>query len=201
MNTISLEKRKSNIAKIATKIFLAKGYKEATLQDIAIKAGMTKAGLYYYFRTKEEILWHTIEGTAYNLLNKLKDCAESSKSENLAPEDALRKYINTYGRVLNESRDVPLLLLRERHQLSNKYRKELKRLERTYFSGIKNQLSKVPNINKNYDITVISFMIISSCHWIGYWLSRKGELNLDSVIEQSIDVLFRGIFEKETSPQ
>ena len=192
----SLEERKDYIAKIATKVFLAKGYATATLQDVSEKTGMSKAGLYHYFNTKEEILYHIIITTGREFVESLRDYLRECEAEGLEPEDILRKYLIKYAYNLNKSRDIPLLILRERHQLTGKYKAEVYRLELEMFKGIKNQLKKVPQIDKKYDLNLISFKLISAAHWLGYWLRQKGKLDLESAVKQNIDIIFHGIMKK-----
>lgn len=189
----TLKQRKDRIAKVAAKVFLQKGYKTASLQDIAQKARMSKAGLFHYFKTKEEILDYLIKGMTYNFIQMLENCIKRSEKEDLNAEEALKRYIATYAYFLNKSREIPLLILRERHQLTGKYKKGIYKIEHEIFNRMKNELKKVPSIDKKYDLNVISFLIISMSHWIGYWLKQKESLNLDSVIQQNIDIIFHGI--------
>lgn len=52
----SREKRIEDITNAAMEIFLEKGYENATMDNIAKKAGMSKGGLYHYFKSKDIIL-------------------------------------------------------------------------------------------------------------------------------------------------
>ena len=194
MFTPSLQKRKNYIANIAAKEFLSKGYKTASLEDIGNKVGMSKAGLYHYFKTKEEILYYILINMTNNFLGALRNCVKECEAEGLEPEDALKKYLTKYADNLNTSGEAPLLILRERHQLTGKFKTELHELEQEIFNGIRKELKKVPQINEKYDLNVIAFLIISVSHWIGYWMKPKGKLDLESVIKQNIDIIFNGIF-------
>ena len=49
-------KTRSNILKSAMKVFLKKGYSEASLKEIAKTAGYTRGALYWHFEDKREIL-------------------------------------------------------------------------------------------------------------------------------------------------
>lgn len=56
----SAQPRRSNtrqrIQDIALELFLEQGYEKTALREIADKLGVTKAALYYHFKTKEDIL-------------------------------------------------------------------------------------------------------------------------------------------------
>lgn len=48
------------LLQVATEVFCEKGYEAASLQDIADRLGMLKGSLYYYIRTKEDLLYEVI---------------------------------------------------------------------------------------------------------------------------------------------
>ncbi|WP_371372937.1 TetR/AcrR family transcriptional regulator [Sporomusa aerivorans] len=50
------EQRMEDIIEAAVTEFLAKGYEGASMQAIAAQAGLTKGGLYYHYKSKDEIL-------------------------------------------------------------------------------------------------------------------------------------------------
>lgn len=52
----SKQKRIEDITNAAMEIFLEKGYENATMDNIAKKAGMSKGGLYHYFKSKDTVL-------------------------------------------------------------------------------------------------------------------------------------------------
>jgi AcrR family transcriptional regulator len=54
--------QRDRILEAATRCFARLGFHEATIQDICDAAGLSKGGLYTYFRSKDEILAGLIEG-------------------------------------------------------------------------------------------------------------------------------------------
>ncbi|MFJ8828211.1 TetR family transcriptional regulator [Streptomyces sp. NPDC102467] len=56
------------IERTALRLFVERGYDRTSLQDIADEAGLTKAALYYYFRTREAL--------AEGVLAELTECLE-----------------------------------------------------------------------------------------------------------------------------
>ena len=53
---------RSDIIAAAARLFRAKGIAGASVREIAAEAGLQKASLYYYFPSKEEIVYAMIEG-------------------------------------------------------------------------------------------------------------------------------------------
>lgn len=50
------ETAKTSIVQTAMEVFASKGYHQATMDDVARKLGVSKAALYQYFRSKDELL-------------------------------------------------------------------------------------------------------------------------------------------------
>lgn len=67
------EKRIQDITEAAMEIFLEKGYENTTMESIAKKAGMSKGGLYHYFKSKDMVLMFVnqkISDNIENIMNK-----------------------------------------------------------------------------------------------------------------------------------
>lgn len=52
----SKEERMEDITKAAMEVFLKKGYQNTTMEAIAKNAGLSKGGLYHYFKSKDIVL-------------------------------------------------------------------------------------------------------------------------------------------------
>ncbi len=50
------EETRKRLVRTAVELFIAKGFEQATMREIAEKAGMAVGGFYYYFKNKEEIV-------------------------------------------------------------------------------------------------------------------------------------------------
>lgn len=65
----SKEKRIQDIIDAAMEIFLKKGYENATMEEIAKNAGISKGGLYHYFKSKDMILIFVNQKISENIEN------------------------------------------------------------------------------------------------------------------------------------
>lgn len=105
-------KEKSTEEKIlaaAKKVFVSKGMAGARMQDIADEAGINKALLHYYFRSKEKLFDVVFTEAAQKLFPKINSIFESdaplfSKIENFTEE---------YITVMSENPYLPLFVLNE----------------------------------------------------------------------------------------
>jgi AcrR family transcriptional regulator len=193
----SLDERKEDLANIAASVFCEKGYQSASLQDVARKKKISKAGIYHYFKTKEDILAHILILYTDRFLQDLQQRIAVSQEKGLNDKQAFKEFIRTYAAHLNKNKELRLLVLRERHQLTGKNKRNLLKREQSIFYMLKNELTKIPNLNKKINPNVISFLFIAACHWMGYWFSAKHGLSLEEIVDQNINIIYNGIFKNK----
>lgn len=194
MLRLSLDERKRYLANTAAIVFCEKGYQSASLQDVARKAKISKAGIYHYFKTKEDILALLLIQHTDLFLRVLKERIKESQTKGLDAKQAFQELIRTYADHLNQNKEVRLLVLRERHQLTGKNKRDLYKREQAIFHLLKTELGKIPHIDKKNHPNVISFLIIAMSHWMGYWFTEGDGLGLEEIIDQNIRIIFNGIF-------
>jgi AcrR family transcriptional regulator len=192
----SQEDKKNLIAEVAATVFSKKGYATASLQDVALKASISKAGLYHYFKSTEELLSYIILRNTDIFLDILRASITESSEKKLLPKESLKNLIQVYARYLNHDKDLRLIVLRERHQLSSEYKKELFKREQEIFRLLRDELQKILDLEKDLDPNVITFLFISMSHWLGYWFREGGKLDMNEIIDQSIWAIFHGMLKR-----
>jgi AcrR family transcriptional regulator len=96
----------------AKKIFSAKGLAGARMQDIADEAGINKAMLHYYYRSKEKLF----EIVFTEALDKLMHRMSNIINANLPLPDKIREIVKNYIEGLTENPHIPLFVLNELQQ-------------------------------------------------------------------------------------
>ena len=76
----------------ALELFAEHGFEGTSLQQIADRLGVTKAAVYYHFRTKDELL-ASIVAPAFDELDALLGAAESLPGDAARPKLALRAFV------------------------------------------------------------------------------------------------------------
>lgn len=80
---------RTEILKSAERVFQKWGFNKTTMEDIAREAGKGKSTLYYYYKSKEEILDAVIDVEFQKIIQKARDSALNAKSA----KDRMIKYI------------------------------------------------------------------------------------------------------------
>jgi AcrR family transcriptional regulator len=87
------QKTRRTVLETARRLFTEQGFDATSLQLIADSMGVTKANVYYYFRTKIEILEALLEGTV-NALTAMLDEAEKIKGKQARLEFVVDGFVN-----------------------------------------------------------------------------------------------------------
>src|ERR1700688_4561222 len=66
------DRRLGEILAHATEVFCEKGYEGASMRDLSRESGMSLAGLYYYFESKERLLFLIQKHTFTTIVQQLK---------------------------------------------------------------------------------------------------------------------------------
>ncbi|MXW72875.1 MAG: TetR/AcrR family transcriptional regulator [Chromatiales bacterium] len=80
--------RRKRICDVAMKLLAAKGYDRTSLKDIADELGIRHPALYYYYRSKDEILLDAVSSTMNKLVSALREALEDLGDA--SPDDCLR---------------------------------------------------------------------------------------------------------------
>jgi TetR/AcrR family transcriptional regulator len=97
------------IFEAATDVFVRKGMDGARMQDIASQAGINKALLHYYYRSKEKLFIKVFEMIARKIFKKFEPVFDTSMSL----EDKIRFFFREHISFLQENPGLPGFLLNE----------------------------------------------------------------------------------------
>src|SRR6476646_578610 len=90
---------RSRVQKVALELFAEQGYEKTSLREIAERLGVTKAALYYHFRSKEDIVRSFIEDYRAELEQVIAWGASQPRTPGTRAE-ILRRYAGIVGEQL-----------------------------------------------------------------------------------------------------
>lgn len=109
----------------ATDVFVEKGMDGARMQDIATHAGINKALLHYYYRTKDQLFNAVFEMIARKILKKFAPVFD----ENLNLEEKIRFFYKEHIAFLQANPRLPGFLLNEVNRNPERIKKLLKNVD------------------------------------------------------------------------
>ena len=78
--------RETVVARIldaAVALFAERGYEAATMQDVAASIGMTAPALYYYYDSKQDLLFEVIESNLARIVSRIESLTAATATEEL----------------------------------------------------------------------------------------------------------------------
>ncbi|MGC5012371.1 TetR/AcrR family transcriptional regulator [Streptosporangium sp. DT93] len=106
---------RTRIQETALRFFIEQGYEATSLREIAEALGVTKAALYYHFKTKDDIVLSLAEDRA-RTIEDLVAWAETQPRT----EETRRELLRRYSRDLKHGRHRQIIRFFERNQTSLK---------------------------------------------------------------------------------
>jgi len=93
-----VQQRHEQIFQAATRVFISRGYHEATVREIAEEAGLSLGSLYSYIRTKEDILYLVFERLTAALRESIRAAMQGVTDPVEQIQAALRANLETIKR-------------------------------------------------------------------------------------------------------
>ena len=174
--------RRDEVLRVAARVFRTKGYRAATLNDIADEFGFTRAALYYYFASKQEILIAIGENAAVEMVREL--------DKALAGETPLREQIQRifegHARVVLGNMDTIAVSLAEKQALPRRIRDRLEAGEQQWvdrLAGLIQEGIDSGAISPNTPPKVTALSLLGMANWATRWYRRGIGVTPDEMAE------------------
>jgi AcrR family transcriptional regulator len=189
--------RLQKIIDVSIDLFHKKGYKSTTLDDVSKELGVTKAALYHYVSSKENLLSIIfIQGLEYIFKN-----IKKITSMDITPDKKMRLLIrNHIKEIIIKSLPLLAVFFAEEIQLSGKDYKKIQDGKKKYNQIIEDILTE--GIQQGFfikcDPQLMTFGIIGMCNWIHKWYKHeKTPYTPDQIADHFINILEAGYIKKE----
>ncbi len=120
--------RHDEIFRAASRIFISRGYHEATVREIAQEAGLSLGGLYSYIRTKEDILYLVFDKLTTSLREAMRRAIEGIDD----PVEQIRAALRADLKTTEQYQDEILLMYQETRALGGPSRRAVLSREADY---------------------------------------------------------------------
>lgn len=183
-------RRKAEILETATTLFHERGYHETSLDDIADRVGFTKPAIYYYFKSKDDILFAIVDSIVESALQRIRGIAarEASASERL--HDLIAE--NT--RVILENIEPNTVFYNSRGFLTPERESDVREREREYTRVVRDLYAEGVKAGEFLDMdpSVATSTLLGASIWSYRWFDPKGRLSRDRVARDVAKLLMDG---------
>jgi AcrR family transcriptional regulator len=184
------DRRLGQILDHATEVFCEKGYEGASMRDLSRATGMSLAGLYYYFESKERLLFLIQKHTFTTILERLKSRLEGVTE----PEARVRIFILNHLEYFVSNQQGLKVLSHEDESLQNGLSSEIAGVKREYYRiclGLMEDLRHKHRLDFTPRTAVMS--LFGMINWIYTWYNPRVDGNAEVLAEQMGDIFLNGI--------
>jgi AcrR family transcriptional regulator len=179
-------------------VVLERGFEIISLVDVARACGISKAGLYYHFRSKQELL-AAIVNYAHDILEQeIQREVVDSRSD----EEALRRVIHTHALIMTRKDDAAFAILAvdEMRSLLPADRAQIARRKRAYLNVIRERLERLAAAGKlrNVDITTATHTLAGMVLWLPKWYRQPGRLSAGQMANEITELAMHAVLPEGT---
>lgn len=183
--------RTQEIYLLAAQMFVEKGVESTSLSDIANALNITKAGLYYYFESKQELVYRIVELGLDNVKNEVLDPARKIEDA----EERLKFVVFNHARLAAEGNHAVIIVSHEMNSLSFMQREAIVKRRREYFEFVRDTLVEINSEEKlnDVDMTTATFTLFGMILWLSRWYRPNGKLTVEKVCQDVCDMALKGL--------
>jgi AcrR family transcriptional regulator len=185
--------RKSDILKKAARVFLELGYDATSMNVVAERAEVTKMGLYYHFKSKQELLLSIMSYAMDVLERETQRASEGARNS----EEHLHNLIHALATLTTEQEDgaFTILVIEETNALAGEDRKKIAGRKRAYVETIRAALEALAAEGKlrRLDTTVAAFTLVGMVLWLSKWFEKSGRVSAEEVARQVTEMALAAV--------
>jgi TetR/AcrR family transcriptional regulator, cholesterol catabolism regulator len=166
----------------AAAIIHRKGYDATSLQDIAEAVGLTKAGLYHYIQSKEQLLYETMN---YGM-DRVESVVVIPARAISDPAERMRTLAANYANLIIENGQPITIILSESTGLTAAHLRKVIRRRRAFYEFVRDTIQELQDSGhvRGLDVSVTSLSLFGVMMWLAHWYQPDGRMTRDQVVEQ-----------------
>jgi TetR/AcrR family transcriptional regulator, cholesterol catabolism regulator len=185
------DRRLAKILEHATAIFCEKGYEGASMRDLSRASGMSLAGLYYYFESKEKLLYliqKDLFATVMELLReRLKEVPDA--------EGRVRMFITNHVEFFLSKPKAMKVLSHEDDVLQGELGTELATLKRQYYHSCADLIEALKREKHlGFNSRAVTMSLFGMINWLHTWYNPKIDGSPEVLAGEIGDIFLRGIY-------
>jgi len=184
------DQRLGEILVHATDVFCDKGYEGASMRDLSRASGMSLAGLYHYFGSKERLLYLIQKHTFSTIVERLKSRLQGVTDL----EQRIRIFVLNHLEYFMANQGGLKVLSHEDEALKNGFNSEISAIKREYYRiclALMEDLKRKRKLQFNSRTAVMS--LFGMINWIYTWYNPRIDGSAQGLADQMTDIILHGV--------
>ena len=174
----------------AKQLFSSKGYRATTLTDLTSSFGVSRPSLYYYFKSKVELLSELHAQGFDAAFYKFEEVFLSD----MPTKEKFRKILELHTRNMANDTELNKILFMDIDEMPEKLIREIRLRRKQYTSRIMEiyKTGVEEGIFKDIDPKIAVYLLLGACNWLAMWYSPKKSVNPEKIADSLVEILSSG---------
>ena len=185
-------RRWPEVVDAAAKTFQEKGYRNATVQDVADELGILKGSLYHYIRTKEDLLFAVVVNAHEASLAMVKQL----RALDVDPATELAEFVRAHmGLLLREQVKIGVYLT-EFRSLTPEHYHAISDDRREYFSYVEDLIRRGQSneiFSSEVEPSIATLGLLGMLNWTQEWYREDGPQTREEIIAGFVEMALRSL--------
>jgi TetR/AcrR family transcriptional regulator, cholesterol catabolism regulator len=184
------DRQLGKILEHATEVFCDKGYEGSSMRDLSRTTGMSLAGMYHYFGSKDRLLYLIQKHTFSTILSQLRDRLAGVND----PEQGIRSFIENHLEYFLEHQQAMKVLSHEDEVLEGEYGREIAHTKREYYQTCRELLDRYKKEKGlEFDSRIAVLSLFGMMNWIYTWYNPRLDGKAERLAQDISKIFFKGI--------
>lgn len=194
---LPFDERLERLLSTAARVFADKGYHATTMRDLARATGMSLAGMYYYVRGKDHLLFLIQE----RCFNQVLAGAEAAIADGTGPGDRLARFIRHHVRFFTRHMSEMKVLSHEARSLNGARLERVNRVKRRYVELLTTLIGDLDTDGDGKpDPRIATYALFGMMNWIYTWYDPKGPVSPEALAEHFAQLFLTGAAASPVTP-
>ena len=186
--------RESQMLEVAGSVFAARGFHEASMDEIADAADISKPMLYNYFGSKEGLYFAYVDLSYRQIIAAIDEAVAGAVAAGGGPAQQLRTGVRAYYRYVGEHQDAFRVLFREMGDPGGKLAGQRHRLSRRVAAAIDAIVrGENPAAPPPVSTDALAEAFLGAARSLADWWLDHSQVPADDIADQLIDLTLGGL--------
>ena len=181
------DKRRETIVAAAAHLYARRGFRGASIADLAQECRTSKSLIYHYFPSKDDILYEVMAAHLDALVDAADDAMQSGSAR-----DRLRALTLAFMRLYVGAQNSHKVLLNELDNLPPARRAEVVAKQRRIIAVVETLVLEI-RPDSNLITLPLTMLFFGMINWTHTWFRADGEVSEAALAELAVDLMLNGL--------
>lgn len=181
-------RRLESILKASSEVFAERGFDGASVRAIAARAEISLSGIYYYFESKEKLLFALQRHTFTSLIGSLKRRLQDTR----LPEERLLAVIQNHIEYFFENMASLEVCSHELHRLTGGEYERILEYRREYYELARKVISELMDAPSE-SVALSTLHLFGSLNWIYMWYDSSEHTDIRQITDTLANIYLNGL--------